>query len=70
MVFKGSGFYRNDSREASKAAASSSSSNGSAKTGESNGSSSVLVLRLVEQLEHVQLVELRFLGQVELEVEQ
>ena len=67
MVFKGSGFYRNDSREASKATASSGSSNGSAKSGESNGSSSSS--RLVE-LEHVQLVELRFLGQVELEFEQ
>jgi putative FmdB family regulatory protein len=35
VVFKGSGFYRNDSRESAK-----SSSNGSAASSESNGSSS------------------------------
>lgn len=39
VVFKGSGFYRNDSREASKASAKS-SSNGSAVTSESTSSSS------------------------------
>ena len=39
VVFKGSGFYRNDSREASKTSAKS-SSNGSAVTSESTSSSS------------------------------
>jgi putative FmdB family regulatory protein len=39
VVFKGSGFYRTDSREAAKAAAKS-SSNGSAASSESTGSSS------------------------------
>jgi putative FmdB family regulatory protein len=39
VVFKGSGFYRNDSREAAKSSAKS-SSNGSTTTSESNGSSS------------------------------
>jgi putative FmdB family regulatory protein len=38
VVFKGSGFYRTDSREAAKAAAKS-SSNGSAASSESTGSS-------------------------------
>jgi len=42
VVFKGSGFYRNDSREASKSSSSSSSSssNGSSGTSESSSSSS------------------------------
>jgi putative FmdB family regulatory protein len=39
VVFKGSGFYRNDSREASKTSAKS-SSNGSAGTSESTSTSS------------------------------
>jgi putative FmdB family regulatory protein len=39
VVFKGSGFYRNDSREAAKSSAKS-SSNGSTTSSESNGSSS------------------------------
>jgi putative FmdB family regulatory protein len=39
VVFKGSGFYRNDSREAAKSSAKS-SSNGSATGSETNGSSS------------------------------
>jgi putative FmdB family regulatory protein len=39
VVFKGSGFYRNDSRDAAKSSASSSSSNGSAGS-ESTSSSS------------------------------
>jgi putative FmdB family regulatory protein len=39
VVFKGSGFYRTDSRESSKSAAKS-SSNGSAGSSESTGSSS------------------------------
>ena len=39
VVFKGSGFYRNDSREAAKGSAKS-SSNGSTTSSESNGSSS------------------------------
>jgi putative FmdB family regulatory protein len=42
VVFKGSGFYRNDSREAAKSStkSSSSSSNGSGGSSESSGSSS------------------------------
>ena len=42
VVFKGSGFYRNDSREAAKSSSSSSSSssNGSSGTSESSSSSS------------------------------
>lgn len=41
VVFKGSGFYRNDSREASKSSSSSSSSsNGSSDNSESSSSSS------------------------------
>ena len=42
VVFKGSGFYRNDSREASKSStkSSSNSSNGSGGSTESSGSSS------------------------------
>jgi putative FmdB family regulatory protein len=39
VVFKGSGFYRNDSRESAKSSAKS-SSNGSAASSESTGSSS------------------------------
>ncbi len=39
VVFKGSGFYRTDSRESAKSSAKS-SSNGSATSSESNGSSS------------------------------
>ena len=39
VVFKGSGFYRTDSRESAKSSAKS-SSNGSAASSESNGSSS------------------------------
>jgi putative FmdB family regulatory protein len=39
VVFKGSGFYRNDSREAAKSSAKS-SSNGSTTSSESSGSSS------------------------------
>jgi putative FmdB family regulatory protein len=40
VVFKGSGFYRNDSREAAKSSTSSSSSDAAAKNGESSSSSS------------------------------
>jgi putative FmdB family regulatory protein len=40
VVFKGSGFYRNDSREAAKSSAKSSSNGSAATSSESNGSSS------------------------------
>jgi putative FmdB family regulatory protein len=40
VVFKGSGFYRNDSREASKSSASSSSSSSTSSNGSSSGSES------------------------------
>jgi putative FmdB family regulatory protein len=40
VVFKGSGFYRNDSREAAKSSSNGSSSNGSATGSESTSSSS------------------------------
>lgn len=40
VVFKGSGFYRNDSREASKSSASASSSSSASSNGSSSGSES------------------------------
>lgn len=40
VVFKGSGFYRNDSREASKSSASASSSSSPSSNGSSSGSES------------------------------
>lgn len=40
VVFKGSGFYRNDSREASKSSASASSSSSASSNGSSGGSES------------------------------
>ena len=40
VVFKGSGFYRNDSREASKSAAATSSSSAPSSNGSSGGSES------------------------------
>jgi putative FmdB family regulatory protein len=40
VVFKGSGFYRNDSREAAKSSSNGSSSNGSSNGSESTSSSS------------------------------
>ena len=40
IVFKGSGFYRNDSREASKSSASASSSSSPSSNGSSSGSES------------------------------